>query len=186
MIENNYFVNQNMMYMAGFYDRKTRACTLVKETERLFVVEKSPVELLEFSMMEVEFPFMDDKSASAAQNLQLLTADSILNLVVFPAESANQVDTIWLNPEQIHRTRRSKYFHNKTAIIFKNGDILTIVSKLSADSKKLQTAKQYRNMRIRAVQKSFSIILDPKNKLFLILIFAYQLLTGDFGYDFSC
>lgn len=188
MIENNYSITQNMMYMEGFYDRSASACTLVKETERMFVVEKSPTELLEFSIKGVGFNLKGaletSKEAHGDKHFRPLVVNPLINLVVFPTKSVKKVETMWFNPEQIRHTSRTKYLHKKTAIIFKNGEIINIDSKLSSYNDKLVTADQYRKMKIEEAKKTFYFTVDPKNKPFLLLILAYQLFTGDFGFDF--
>lgn len=55
MFEEVYSINQNLMYMAGFYDCHAKACTLVRETERIFVVHQSPLEILEYSIKKVGY-----------------------------------------------------------------------------------------------------------------------------------
>jgi competence protein ComK len=161
MLEEHYAINQFFMYMAGFYDRRNNPCTIVRETNRMFVVGKSPLEILEFSIKKVGYTLEGTMKTSREHNGKTMCpimVNLLLELVIFPTQSAKHVETMWLNPNQIHRTDYAKYIDRKTNIEFKNGNIITVDSRLSSLNDKLKRAEQYRDTTVAAAKPSLSLI----------------------------
>jgi competence protein ComK len=181
MFEEHYALTQDMMYMIGFYDCHAKACTLVKETERIFVVHQSPMEILEHSIKQVGYNLKGALETSREVNgnkMCPIMVNLLQNLVVFPTQSAKHVETMWLNPDQIQRTYGSKLMNRKTNIEFKNGLMITVDSRLSFFNDKLKRAEQYRDNTIVSAQHHFSFITKPKNgKYFLGILVALNYLT---------
>lgn len=50
VIERYYIINQHMMYMSGLHDRNAKVCTLVREFHPVFIVDRSPLEILDDSL----------------------------------------------------------------------------------------------------------------------------------------
>jgi competence protein ComK len=170
--EENYLINQFFMYMAGFYDRHGKACTIVRETHRMFVVEKSPLEILEFSIKKVGYTFKGAMETSREHNGKMMCpimVNLLLELVIFPTQSAKHVETMWLNPNQIHRTDYAKYIDRKTNIEFHNGNIITVDSRLSSFNDKLKRAEQYRDTTVAAAKPSLSLIKNSNSGRFFLL-----------------
>jgi competence protein ComK len=161
MLEEHYAINQFFMYMAGFYDRRNNPCTIVRETNRMFVVGKSPLEILEFSIKKVGYTLERAMKTSREHNGKTMCpimVNLLLELVIFPTQSAKHVETMWLSPNQIHRTDYAKYIDRKTNIEFKNGNIITVDSRLSSLNDKLKRAEQYRDTTVAAAKPSLSLI----------------------------
>jgi competence protein ComK len=181
MFEETYSINQNLMYMAGFYDCQAKACTLVRETERIFVVHQSPLEILEYSIKKVGYNLkgaMETSREANGSKMCPIMVNLLQKLVVFPTHSAKHVETMWLNPDQIQRTYRSKRIKRKTNIEFKNGLIISVDSRLTFFNDKLKRAEQYRDTTIAAAQHSLSFLTNRKNGKFLLgLLVALKCLT---------
>jgi competence protein ComK len=182
MIENNYSIKHEMMYMEGFYDRNGKTCTVVKELDRIFAVDKSPLEILEFSIKEVGFNLKGaletSKAAHKDKYMCPIMVNPIMNIVVFPTKSHKRVDAIWFNPIHIFRTDGSKLMNRKTIIIFNNEHTISVDSRLSFFNSKLQIADQYRKAKVGAAKKSQSFILDQKSKKILLsFVVAVKCLT---------
>ncbi|MCQ6280019.1 competence protein ComK [Bacillus sp. EB600] len=175
MMEDHYFINQFMMYMTGFYDRNGKTCTLVREVDGIFVVDKSPIEILEFSIKKVGFNLKGaiETSRSTLGDIHMcpIMVNPLRNIVVFPTQSAKRDDAMWFNPEHISRTYRSKCMDRKTTVEFKNGLTIKVASRLSSFNTKLQTAEQYGKMKIEAGKNPISFVLDPKKRGILLSSF---------------
>jgi competence protein ComK len=181
MFEERYSLNQKMMYMVGFYDCYAKACTLVRESERIFVVHQSPLEILEYSIKKVGYNLkgaMESSREANGNKMCPIMVNLLQKLVVFPTQSVKHVETMWLNPNQIQRTYGSKFINRKTNVEFKNGLIISIDSRLSFFNDKLKRAEQYRDTTIAAAQHSFSFLTNQKNgKFFLGFLVALKCLT---------
>jgi competence protein ComK len=181
MFEENYSINQNLMYMAGFYDCHAKACTIVREIERIFVVPQSPLEILEYSIKKVGYNLkgaMETSKEANGSKMCPIMVNLLQKLVVFPTHSAKHVETMWLNPDQIQRTYGSKCTKGKTNIEFKNGITIRVDSRLSFFNDKLKRAEQYRDTTIAAAQHSFSFITNQKSgKFFLGFLVTLKCLT---------
>jgi competence protein ComK len=168
--------------MAGFYDRNGKTCSLVREEHRMLIVDKSPIEILESSIREVGFNLKGamETSRSTLGDIHMcpVMVNPLMNIVVFPTQSAKRDDTMWFTPQQIQRTYRSNCLDRKTNIEFNNGHTIKINSRLASFNTKLTTADQYRKMKIEAGKNPISFVLDPKTKGILLSSFlALKCLT---------
>jgi len=161
--EKKYIINPNFMYMFGQYDRYAKLCTIVKEWNRTFIVDRSPLEILDDSIRCIGFNL---KGAMETSKLLLgdkhmcpVMVNPIHNICVFPDKSTKRPDTIWFNPDQILRTNT---LNRKATIEFKNGLVITVPSKLYSFNHKLQTADQFKRMFDGNGFDPFSSRKDPR------------------------
>lgn len=164
-MEKYYFITSEFMYMLGHHDRYGKLCTQIIETARTFLVDMSPLEILDLSISAFGF---DLRGAIAASKKLLgdihmypIKVNPTYQIVVFPTKSLNNEDTIWFNPNHIERTTS---IFRKTAILFSNGDTLILPAKLSSFNSKLQTADQYNKMTTGLPGSHFTLMLDPSKK----------------------
>ncbi|SEM74516.1 competence protein ComK [Mesobacillus persicus] len=165
LIKRHYLINQQFMSMAGFYDRHGKLCTLVRETERTFIVDKSPIEILDESICWVGY---DLKGAILASKRLLgdiqmcpIMVNPVERIVLFPTQSHKNAETTWLNPAHIRRTIS---MNRQTLVRFTNGTTLLIPSRLSSFNTKIQNAEQLEDITARGPNSTFSFILDPKKR----------------------
>ncbi|WHZ02839.1 competence protein ComK [Neobacillus sp. YX16] len=124
IIERHYVINKHMMYMFGLNDRNAKVCTLVKELNRIVIVDRSPLEILDDSLISIGFnlkgAMYSSKIIMANYTMRPIMINPIHNICVFPDKSHKHEDTIWFNPRQIIRTHSTK---RKTQIEFQNSFI---------------------------------------------------------------
>lgn len=146
-IESKYIMNPNFMCMVGIYDRNAKLCSLVRETNRMFLVDRSPLQLLDDSIKCIGFDLRGAMSTSKCllshKHMCPVMVNPIHNICVFPNKSAKHNDTMWFNPAHISRTYS---INQMTLVEFTNGTTLLTPSKLYSFNSKLQTAEQFRNM----------------------------------------
>jgi competence protein ComK len=133
--------------MVGQYDRNAKLCTLVTELNRSFIIDRSPLEILNDSIRCIGFNL---KGAMETSRLLLgnkhmcpIMVNPIHKICVFPDKSAKDANTMWFNPIHIVRT---KTLNQKATVEFTNGLIIMVPSKLYSFNHKLQTADQFRRM----------------------------------------
>jgi competence protein ComK len=153
------------MYMVGYYDRNGKLCTIVEEVDEIFIIDQSPLQILEYSINCIGF---DLKGATATSKWLLgdihmcpIMVNPLLNISLFPSKSSKHHDTMWFNPHHIKRTRG---YMRKTTIEFTNGLNLIIPCKLTYFNNKLQNAEQLRKMTYSAGTNPVSFVLDPKKR----------------------
>ncbi|GLB61873.1 competence protein ComK [Cytobacillus sp. NCCP-133] len=161
--EKYYIINQHFMYMKGEYDPNGKLCTIVTELKKTILVDKAPLKILEDSIKCIGF---DLRGAMATAkwiigdtHMTPVMVNPIHRICVFPDKSAKNDETTWFNPNHIVRTRD---FNRKTKIEFRNGQTLTVPSKLPAFNHKLQTAEQLRNITIEIGENPISFIIEPQ------------------------
>lgn len=162
-IQKKYIINPHFMYMVGQFDRNAKLCTLVTELNRTFIVDKSPLEILNDSIRCIGF---DLRGAMETSRFLLgnkymcpIMVNPIHRICVFPDKSSIRNDTKWFNPVHIARTVSS----NQLAMIeFTNGQTLMVSMKLYSFNHKLQTADQFRKMILSLEQNPFSFEKDPR------------------------
>ncbi|TDL71194.1 hypothetical protein E2R56_19445 [Rhodococcus qingshengii] len=165
-IEKYYLINQHMMYMFGFHDRNGKVCTLVRQFDRVFIVDRSPMEILDDSLRCIGFNLkgaMDTSKIIMGNNMMCpVMINHIHNICVFPDKSHKHEDTIWFNPNQILRTQSLK---RKTHIEFRNRRTLIIDSKLFSFNHKLKAAEQLSKITIENANNPISFIIEPPRKV---------------------
>jgi competence protein ComK len=166
IIENHYVINQHMMYMFGLMDRNAKLCTLVREFHRVFIVDRSPLEIIDDSLRSIGFNL---KGAMETAKLIIenkamcpVMLNHIHNICVFPDKSHKHEDTIWFNPCHILRTHSIK---RKTQIEFRNRLLLMIDSKLFSFNHKLKSAEQLSRITIENANNPQSYIIYPPKRV---------------------
>lgn len=151
--------------MHGFYDRNGKVCTLVRELDKTFTVDRTPLHILEDSIKCIGY---DLKGAMASAKWILgeihmppVMINPIQSICVFSDKSAKNEDTIWFNPAHIVRTISYK---KKTYIEFSNGITLVLHCSVSSFNTKLQNAMQLRNLTTEMGKNPISMILDPNKR----------------------
>ncbi|WP_045518917.1 competence protein ComK [Neobacillus niacini] len=164
-IEPHYIINQHMMYMFGLLDRNAKVCTLVREFHRVFIVDRSPLEILDDSLRCIGFNLkgaMDTAKIIIGNNMMCpVMINHIHNICVFPDKSHKHEDTIWFNPCHILRTQSSK---RKTHIEFRNRQTLKNDSKLFSFNNKWKSAEQLSTITIENANNPVSYIIAPPKK----------------------
>lgn len=165
LIEKSYLINHLMMYMVGYYDRNGKLCTLVKEVNRTFLVDQTPLQILEYSIKCIGFDLKGALSSSkwilGEMKMYPVMVNPILRICLFPIKSAKNHDTLWFNPVHIKRTSG---IMRDTEIEFKNGQSMKVHSRISSFNNKLLTAEQLLNMTIEIAENPVSFVLDPKKR----------------------
>ncbi|MFP5108540.1 competence protein ComK [Neobacillus sp. C211] len=158
-----YIINPQFMYMAGQYDRNAKLCTIVTELDRTFIVDKSPLEILNDSIRCIGFDLRGAMETArwllGNKNMCPIMVNPVHRICVFPDKSSKHNDTKWFNPVHITRTISS----NQQALIeFTNGLTITVPMKLYSFNRKLQTAEQFMKMTIGIEKDPFSFEKDPR------------------------
>ncbi|MDQ0974625.1 competence protein ComK [Neobacillus niacini] len=164
-IEPYYIINPHMMYMYGLHDRNAKVCTLVREFHRVFIVDRSPLEILDDSLRCIGFNLkgaMDTSKIIIPNSMMCpVMINHIHNICVFPDKSHKHEDTIWFNPCHILRTLS---FKRKTLIEFRNRLILINDSKLFSFNNKWKAAEQLSQITIENAKNPVSFIIEPPKK----------------------
>ena len=151
--------------MVGFFDRNGKLCTIIRELDKTFTVDKAPLHILEYSIKCIGY---DLKGAMTSAKWILgdihmppVMINPIQSICMFSDKSAKNEDTIWFNPSHIVRTISHK---RKTYIEFTKGITLILHCSVSAFNTKLQNAMQLRNITTAMGKNPISMILDPNKR----------------------
>lgn len=151
--------------MTGHYDRYGKLCTRVFETKRTMIINKSPLEVLDYSIKCIGFDLRGALKTSRWHlgdiHMYPIMVNPIRRIILFPSRSPKHEENIWFNPQHIKRTTSS---NRNTSIQFSNGSTLIIPTRLASFNHKLQTAEQLEKMTIGENEKSFTFILNPEKK----------------------
>ena len=157
------------MRMSGFYDRNGKMCTLVEETRKTFIVDKSPLEILDDSIRKIGY----NLNGAMETSKQLLgnvyhcpvLVNPIQRIVLFPTRSALHEECSWFNP--VH-TKRTSSLNRKTHIMFSNGKTFNFPAKLSSFNNKIKRAEQLEEMTRDSIfiiwDEQLSLVKKRKNK----------------------
>ncbi len=166
IIERHYMINQDMMFMFRLLDRNAKECTFVREFHRVFIVDRSPLEILDDSLRCIGFNLK-----GAMETAKIIIGNTMMcpvminhihNICVFPDKSHKHEDTIWYNPFHILRTQSIK---RKTHIEFRNRLILMNDSKLFSFNNKWKSAEQLSRITTENANNPVSLIIEPPKKI---------------------
>lgn len=151
------------MFMVGHYDRYGIICTRVKERDRTLFVNKSPIEILDYSIKCIGF---DLKGAIGSSKWLLnnekmcpIMVNPIHRIILFPTKSPKNEDNMWLNPIHIKRTSNDK---GKTLVIFSDSSTLSIPMRLSSFNHKIQTAEQLGKLTEEMAHGRYVMVLNSE------------------------
>lgn len=165
IIENEYIITPQFMYMASDYTFQGKQCTHIFETSKTIIIDWSPLEILNNSILAIGYDLRGvlDISKWLLGYIKMcpIMVNPIYQTVLFPTHSPKCTETIWLNPSHIHRTSGSDEL---TFIVFNNGKTIIAPVGLSVFNKILENAKQLEEMTVLTADKPYTFWLDPKNR----------------------
>jgi competence protein ComK len=143
----SYTINKQFMEMTGYYDRNGKFCTLVIETARTFIVDKSPLEIISDSIVCIGYDLRGATETAKKLLGNIYICPVLVNpndrIVLFPTLSPKHIECVWFNPFHIKRTES---LNRKTYIIYSNGQTRLIRAKLSSFNCKIKQAEQLEGM----------------------------------------
>jgi competence protein ComK len=164
-MEKKYVITPNFMYMRGHNDRFGKTCTEVHETNRTFLVDMSPLEILALSIKCIGYNLSGaiETSRDLLGDVYMcpILVNPIDRIVVFPTRTHKHEDTIWFNPFHIKRTRS---FTLKTNVLLSNGSSILVPTKLSSFNTKIQNAEQLQDLTVGPPKHPVVFLLDPKKR----------------------
>ncbi|MBY0097309.1 competence protein ComK [Mesobacillus maritimus] len=164
-IKDHYFIDTKFMFMMTHYDRCGNPCAQVTSTKGTFIVDQSPVQVLNESIQQIGFNYRGaletSKKLLGEIHMYPIMINPIYRIVVFPTRSHHHEDTIWFNPQQIKRTLS---FNRKTMILFNNGTTILVPIRLASFNTKLKNAEQLEKMTAGIILPPFTFVLDPKKR----------------------
>ena len=161
-----YFIRPQFARMSGQRDRNGKQCALVVETGQSFIVDQSPLEIIQYSTLYVGYSLKGATEAARwlLGDIQMcpVIVNPIQGIVLFPTRSSSHEDTIWLNPAHIQRCIPD---NGKSLVLFKNQTAMTIHQKPISLNNKLVIATDLIDMVTEnARQTTFALVLDPKKR----------------------
>ncbi|MEW8986513.1 MAG: competence protein ComK, partial [Bacillus sp. (in: firmicutes)] len=171
LMEKFYIINQFMMYIEGQLDQYGKLISKVHQVDQTFLVDRSPVEIIEDSIKFIGYDFKGAKSIAkwilGEFSMCPVMVNPIHGICVFPDRSITSDKAIWYNPVHIIRTTTHL---RKTRIEFSNGQTLDIQRKLSSFNHKLQAAEQLRKLTVEVGKNPTSFIQAPNNQRYVLNI----------------
>lgn len=148
-MEKYYIINQYMMYREGRYNEYGKLCTKVTQTDQTFLVDRSPMTILEDSIKCIGFNLKGAMSTAkwilGNTSMCPVMVNPIKRICVFPHKSAKKADAMWFNPTHIMKTTS---LYRNTNVQFSNGLCIKVPMRLSSFNTKLATAEQLRDITV--------------------------------------
>ena len=127
----------------GEYNQYGKLCARVMAGMSSFLVDKSPLHLLDDSLTYIGF---DLRGAMVGAKVILgkkmrcpIIVNPYLGIYLFPNKSPYKADCIWFNPDHIVKT---KAIGSKTEVELSNGYSMIVDTKLTSFNTMIQTANQ--------------------------------------------
>lgn len=143
LMRKNYFIEKAMILLMGEYDRYGKLCARVMAGTNAFLVDRTPLQLLDDTLTYIGFDLRGATSGAKSVLGKKVKCPIIVNpyseICLFPIKSPRKVGCIWFNPDHIVKTTAAD---NWTQVELSNGYSITVDSKLSIFNDKLQTAQQ--------------------------------------------
>lgn len=142
-LQKNYFVEKKTIFMMGEYNRLGKLCTRVMAGPSAFLVDRSPLQVLNDTLTYLGFDLrgavIGAKAVLEKKAKCPIIVNPYLGICLFPTKSPRKEDCIWFNPKHIVRTGA---LGSKTKVELSNGYCILVDSKLSTFNDKIQKAQQ--------------------------------------------
>jgi competence protein ComK len=165
-IVSDYIIQQQFLYLFGALDRYGKPCTIIVEEEHSFIVDKSPLQVLEDSIQYVGSDFKGSlasaRKTTGRSRMTPMMVNFILNICLFPDRAYKNEYCVWINSNQIIDMKAMG--QQQTVIEFSNANSLIVNSRLTPFRAKVQLAEQYRKTNYERGKRPISFILDPKKR----------------------
>jgi competence protein ComK len=162
----DYIIQPQFFYLFGALDRYGKLCTIIVEEEHSFIVDKSPLQVLEDSIQYVGSDFKGSlasaRKTTGRSRMTPMMVNFILNICLFPDRAYKNEYCVWINSNQIIDMKAMG--QQQTVIEFSNGSSLIVNSRLTPFRAKVQLAEQYRKTNYERGKRPISFILDPKKR----------------------
>ncbi|GHH98633.1 hypothetical protein AM1BK_21760 [Neobacillus kokaensis] len=141
--QTNYMIDKTMILMTGEYDRYGKLCARVMDGTAAFLVDRTPLQLLDDSLIAIGFDLRGAMNSSKRILGKKIKCPVIVNpylgICLFPLKSPHKADCIWFNPKHIMKTTAAG---SKTKVELSNGYYIMVDLKLYYFNDKIQTARQ--------------------------------------------
>ena len=148
-----YLIEKKTILMTGEYDRFGKLCARIVAGGASFLVDRTPLQLLDASLTYIGFNLkgatIGAKAILGKKNKCPIIANPYQNICLFPTKSPLKEDCIWFNIEHIVQT---KAVGGKTEVELSNGHSIIVNAKLSALNNKIQTAGQLKRISLERGQ----------------------------------
>ncbi|RTR33938.1 hypothetical protein EKG37_06915 [Robertmurraya yapensis] len=164
-IQGHYIITYSLMYMISRYDRYGNPFTQIVETGRTIFINKSPIEVLAYSLRcigcTLDGAIESSKWMLKMEKMVPIVANPFQEVVLFPTRSLTHEDSIWFNPYHIRRTSNIK---GKTLIILSNLSSLYIPTRISSFNTKIQSVEQLKKMTTEVANGTFTMVLESEKR----------------------
>lgn len=163
-MRDHYIITSSFMYMMGNFDRQGNWYTRIKETDRTLFVNKTPLEILDYSIKcngyTLKGAMESSKWLLKNEKMCPIVVNPIYRIVLFPTKSPKHEENMWFNPIHIKRTSSDK---GSTQVIFSDSSTLSIPIRLSSFNHKIQKAEQLENITKEMAMGTFTIVINSQN-----------------------
>lgn len=179
-IVKSHIINQSTVLLMGEYALSGKLCTRIMEGERSFLVDKTPLKVLNTTLNYIGF---DLKGAIEGAKMILgktsmvpIMLNPIQGICMFPTISPDKDDCIWFNPKHIVKTTA---VGRRTIVELSNSCSIIVEMREPTFNNKVQIAEQLCRITTQRAQNEItSLYLEPKKSHKII-----KEKTGKYNFD---
>ncbi|MCM3569338.1 competence protein ComK [Neobacillus mesonae] len=143
LIHKSYSIENTMIMLMKEYDQNGKRCSRVVEGRTAFLVDLSPIQLLDANLRAIGYDLKGAVNGSKFILGQTMMCPIIVNpylkICLFPTKSPKSEDCIWFNPDHIVKPTA---IGSKTQVELSNGYCLTVNLRLPSFKAKMHTAEK--------------------------------------------
>lgn len=159
-----YIIDKKMNMMMGEYDKNGKLCTRVMEEVLSFLVDKTPIQILDESLKYIN----SDLRAAIASAKTIVPSTSMVpvvinpfhEIVVFSHKSMNNEDAIIFNEIKIYNTMAQGL---KTKVVFHSGHSILVDARLTPFNHKRTAAADLRKITASRLRFPERLIFKPES-----------------------
>lgn len=142
-----YLVSENVILMAGEYDKHGKLCARVMIGGHTLLVDRTPIQLLDETLQYIGFDLKGAcngaRSILGNKKMCPIMLNPFQGVSFFPTKSPSKEDCIWFNPDHVVTTKARG---SKTEVELSNGLSMIVDAKLQNFNSKLQIANQLKRI----------------------------------------
>jgi competence protein ComK len=166
----NYLMNEKTVLLSSEYDQNGKFITKVIEGKEVFLVDLSPVKLIDKSLINYGSSFKgaleSSKDLLHPMKTYPIKISRSLDIWIFPAKSYDNEKSIWFVLNHINDYQAKGTEH--TEVFLSCGHTIKIDMKLRTFRTKLHNARELREQILQNYKNSMTISYEPEKGFYIV------------------
>ncbi|PLR95896.1 competence protein ComK [Bacillus sp. T33-2] len=160
----DYMINKETVLLTGEYDEFGSLCTRVIEGEKTFLVQRTPVQVINKTLLRLGSSFRGARDSSkevlGVMKMYPLKINQYLGIWLFPTKACSKQNCVWFSLMHIKKTKAIGV--RKTEVLLSYNHTFEIEMKETSFNNKRQKAEELREIITKNTKSPLTFYIEPK------------------------